>query len=140
MGKKGHGIELDAYVEAEVVQPLKNYVSEHTSVSMCERLMANLDMLKFIRRAYTEKEGFDIHPTTRHSVASPLPDQFKGAWFCLKKGFFERNDRDEVECYPLENGCSAEGKLAKNLLDVVVKGKEKIKKTSKPKFMTVFQM
>ena len=26
-GKKSHGIELDAFVEAEIVQPLKNYVS-----------------------------------------------------------------------------------------------------------------
>lgn len=29
LGKKGHGIELVAYVESEVVQLLKNYVSKH---------------------------------------------------------------------------------------------------------------
>ena len=127
LGKKGHGIKLDAYVEAEVVQPLKKYVSEPTSVSMCERLMANLDMLKSIRRAYMAKEGFDIHPTSRHSVSSALPDQFKGAWFCLKKGFFKTSEREEVECYPLENGCCASGKVPRNLLNLTVKGKEKIK-------------
>ena len=88
LGKKGHGIELDAFVEAEVVQPLKNYVSGHTTVNMCERLMANLDMMKYMRRSYMSKEGFDVHPTSRHSVQSSLPDQLKGAWFCLKRGFF----------------------------------------------------
>ena len=88
LGKKGHGIELDAFVEAEVVQPLKNCVSGHTTVNMCERLMANLDMMKYMRRSYMSKEGFDVHPTSRHSVQSSLPDQLKGAWFCLKRFFF----------------------------------------------------
>ena len=138
LGKKGRGIELDAYVEAEVVQPLKNYVSGHTSVLMCERLMANLDMLKYLRRAYMEKDGFDVHPTTSHSVPSSFPDQLKGAWFCVKKGFFERNDREEVECYPLDNGCNASGKVPKNLIDVVSKGKEKIKSNFKAKLYECF--
>ncbi len=37
LGKKGHGIELDAYVESEVVKPLKNYTSQHTTVGMLVR-------------------------------------------------------------------------------------------------------
>ena len=49
--KKGHGIELDGYVESEVVQPLKKYASGHTTLSMCERLMANIYMLKLLRGA-----------------------------------------------------------------------------------------
>jgi hypothetical protein len=69
LGKKGHGIELDAYVEAEVVQPLKNYISGHTTVNMCKRLMANLDMMKYLRRSYMNKDGFDVHPRSRQSGA-----------------------------------------------------------------------
>ena len=138
LGKKGHGIELDAYVEAEIVQPLKNYVTQHTSVSMCERLMGNLEMLTSIRRAYTAKDGFDVHPTSRHSIPSSLPDQFKGAWFCVKKGYFEVQGRSEVECYPLENNCLASGKLARNLLDVTVNGREKIKTNFKAKLYESF--
>ena len=138
LGKKGHGIELDAYVEAEIVQPLKNYVTQHTSVSMCERLMGNLEMLTSIRRAYTAKDGFDVHPTSRHSIPSSLPDQFKGAWFCLKKGYFEVQGRSEVECYPLETTCLASGKLARNLLDVTVNGREKIKTNFKAKLYESF--
>ena len=101
LGKKRHGIELDAYAEAEIVQPLKNYITQHTSVSMCEHLMGNLDMLTSIRRAYMAKDAFDVHPTSRHSIPSPLPDQFKGARFCIKKGYFKVQGRSDVECYPL---------------------------------------
>ena len=83
--KKGHGIELDGYVESEVVQPLKKYASGHTTVSMRERMMANIDMLKLLRGAYMGKEGFDAHHTSRHSDQTFFPDQLKGAWFCLQK-------------------------------------------------------
>ena len=100
--------------------------------------MANLVMLKTVRRGYTAKDGFDVHPTSKHAVASPLPDQFKGAWFCLKKGFFDRTERQEVECYPLKSGCCASGKVTKNLLDVVAKGKVKIKENFEAKLYDCF--
>ena len=138
LGKNNHGIELDAYVEAEIVQPLKKYVTQHTSVSMCERLMGNLDMLTSIRRAYMAKDGFDVHPTSRHSIPSSLPDQFKGAWFCVKNGFFKVQGRSDVECYPVDNNCSASGKLTRNLLDVSVKGREKIKTNFEAKLYESF--
>jgi hypothetical protein len=48
---------------------------------MCERLMGSIDLLKASRGAYTSKAGFDVHSTTRHSVADPFHDQLKGAWF-----------------------------------------------------------
>ena len=63
-GKKGHGIELDGFVESEVVQPLKKYASGHTTVTMCERLMANIDVLKMVRASYMGKDGFDVHHTS----------------------------------------------------------------------------
>jgi hypothetical protein len=86
-GIKGNGIELDAFVESEVVQPLKNYTTGHTTVTMCKRLMGSIDLLKFVRKTYMGKEGFDMHSTSRHSEQSSFPDQIKGAWFCLKRGF-----------------------------------------------------
>ena len=89
LGKKSHGVELDAYVESEVVRPLKNYASQHTTVDMCEKLMANLDLLKCVRRAYMSKQGFDVHHSSLHSVQSSLLDQIKGAWFCIQKEFFK---------------------------------------------------
>lgn len=77
--KKGHSIELDGYVESEVVQPLKKYASGHTTVSMCERLMANIDMLRLFRGAYMGKEESDVHQTSRHSEQTSFLDQLKGA-------------------------------------------------------------
>ena len=68
LGKKGHGIELDAYVESEVVQPFKKYVSGHTTVRMCERLMCNIDVMKCIRRAYMEKDGIVYTQCSRGNV------------------------------------------------------------------------
>lgn len=138
LGKKGHGIELDAYVESEVVKPLKNYTSQHTTVGMCEKMMANLDMLKCVRSAYMSKEGFDVHHTSRHSVQSALPDQIKGAWFCIQKEFFRNKKRSEIECYPVDNkGCSA-GKVPKNLINVLSKGKQKIKDSFTQKLYECF--
>ena len=84
-GKQGKGIELDGFVEAEIVQPLKKYASGHTTVPMCQRLMANVDMLKLIRAAYVGKQGFDAHHSSRHSEQTSFPDQLKGAWFCLQR-------------------------------------------------------
>ena len=49
MGKKGKAIEMDAYVENEVVHSLKVYCSGHTTVKMCERLMGNIDLMKSVR-------------------------------------------------------------------------------------------
>jgi hypothetical protein len=138
LGKKGNGIELDGYVESEVVKPLKQYVSGHSTVTMCERLMVNLDMIKAIRREYMGKDGFDVHHTSRHCVQSPLPDQIKGTWFCLRKGFFEDRKRQDVECYPLNSKGCASGKVPKNLLDVVEKGKNKIKDNFKAKLYESF--
>ena len=71
--KKGHGIELDGYVESEVVQLLKKYASGHTTIAMCERLMANIDMLKLLRGAYMGKEG--LMCITLHGTASKHPSQ-----------------------------------------------------------------
>ena len=84
-GKKRHGIELDGFVESEVVKSLKKYASGCTTVTMCERLMANIDMLKMLRAAYMGKERFDVHYTSRHSEQTPFPYQLKGAWFCLQQ-------------------------------------------------------
>ena len=52
MGKKGNPIEMDAYVESEVVCPLTVYYSGHTTVKMCECLMGNIDLMKSVRNAY----------------------------------------------------------------------------------------
>lgn len=137
-GKEGKGIELDAFVEAEVVQPLKKYVSGHTTVTMCKRLMANIDMLKLIRAAYLGKEGFNVYHTSRHSEQSSYPDQVKGAWFCLRSNFFANAKRQEVECYPLDKKGVAEGKLPNHLIDVIGKGKIKVKETFKEKLYECF--
>lgn len=137
-GKKGHGIELDGFVESEVVQPLKNYISGHTSVAMCQRLMANIDMLKLVRAVYTGKEGFDVHHTSRHSEQTAFPDQLKGGWFCLQKEFFKSTNRQEVKCYPLDKNGNTEGKVPKNLINVVEKGKTKVKETFKTKLYECF--
>ena len=67
-GKKGHGIELDGFVESEVVQPLKKYASGHTTVTMCERLMASLNCYDM----HTwERKG--LMCITLHGIASKHP-------------------------------------------------------------------
>ena len=52
---------------------------------MCERVMANVQMIGAIRKGYMSHEAFDVHPTTKHKEQDPFPDQLKGMWFCLKE-------------------------------------------------------
>ena len=105
---------------------MKTYATGHSTVNMCERLMANIDLLKSVRRAYMNKQAFDVHNTSHHSVQSSLPDQIKGAWFCVQKEFFRNKQRTEIECYPVDSKGNASGKVPKNLVDVIHKGKEEI--------------
>jgi hypothetical protein len=56
----------------------------------------------------------------------------------LQKGFFETKQRKEVECYPLDNKGNASGKVPKNLIDVVDKGKLKIKEKFQAKLYDCF--
>lgn len=109
-----------------------------TQLLLCQRLMAKIDMLKLVRAAYTGKEGFDVHHTSQHSEQTSYPDQLKGAWFCLRKGFFKSTNRQEIECYPLDKEGIAEGKVPKNLMSVVEKGKAKVEETFRLKLYECF--
>ena len=95
-GKQGKGIELDGFVEAEIVQPLKKYASGHTTVAMCQRLMANVDMLKLIRAAYVGKQGFDIHHSLRHSEHTSFPGALKRSMVLPTKRIFQ--ERQTKRC------------------------------------------
>ena len=50
----------------------------------------------------------------------------KGVWFCVQKEFFRNKKRTEIECYPVDSKGNASGKVPKNLVDVIHKGKKKI--------------
>jgi hypothetical protein len=52
---------------------------------MCERLMANIQMIETVRKAFMSRDAFNVHPTTKHKEQDPFPDQLKGMWFCLKE-------------------------------------------------------
>ena len=67
-----------------------------------------------IKDAYRGKEAFDDHTTTRHSVSSPLPDQLKGAWFCVNKQLFTPTVAKNTEVTGM---CSTET-VPQSLLDV----------------------
>ena len=96
-------------------------------MKMCQRLMGSIDLLKACRKAYSSKEGFDEHSTTKHSVADPFHNQLKGAWFCLKHGLLDPKVNEELPCsYGLDGGGKSTGQVSKQLLDVTDKGIAKI--------------
>lgn len=55
-------------MEHEVVRPLKTYISDHTTVKMCQRIIGSIDLLKSCCAAYKSQESFNVHHTVRHSV------------------------------------------------------------------------
>ena len=137
-GKEAKRIEMDAYVESEVVRPLKVYSSGHTTVKMCERVMGNIDLLKSISSAYKSPEGFDVHHTLQHSEQSPFPDQLKAAWFCLNKQFFVNKGRKEIAALPIDRKGQFDGKLSDKVVNVYDKGVQIIKDNFKTKIYDCF--
>ena len=133
-GKSGKGIELDSWVESRVVKATKNYVSGHATVKTCTRLGGSIDVISMIKDAYRGKEAFDDHTTTRHSVSSPLPDQLKGAWFCVNKQLFTPTVAKNTEVTGM---CSTET-VPQSLLDVEQKGCQKLKTNFKKKMYDLF--
>ena len=92
---------------------------------MCQRLMANVQLFGQVRRAYADKEAFDVHVTTKHKEQDAMPDQLKGMWFCLKEKFFQpKKENTSVHKYNWQG--QSDGNIPKNLRDVYQKGTEKI--------------
>ena len=54
-------------------------------------LGGSVDFVTKVKDAYKGELGFAGHSASRHSVASPLPDQLKGAWYCVHKGLFSNS-------------------------------------------------
>lgn len=129
---------MDAYVESEVVQPLKKYFSGHTTVKMCQRIMGNIDLLKSCRAAYKSRESFDVHHTSCHSEQSPFPDQLKAGWFCLTKDFFANRGRKEVKAIPLGKKGAFQDKISSKVVSSYDKGVQIIKDNFKSKLYECF--
>ncbi|CAB4030285.1 Hypothetical predicted protein [Paramuricea clavata] len=96
------------------------------------------------RNYFTETFRHIVNFTTKWPLATRLLLQkncsvnLLGAWFSIRKGFFEDKKRQEVECYSLDGNGSAAGKVPKNLLDVEQKGKIKIRDTFAAKLYDSF--
>ena len=104
---------------------------------MCKRLMANVQLFGQVRRAYADREAFDVHVTSKHKEQDPMPDQLKGMWFCLKEKFFQpQKDNTTVHKYNMQGQC--EGSITKSLKDVFQKGIDKIKQKFDQKMYECF--
>lgn len=108
-------------------------------MKMCERIMSSIDLFKAVRKAYSSKQGFDEHTTQRHSVPDSFPDQLKGTWFCLKNGFLNGIQSDELpDMYTLEGSGKPSGKVQKCFLNVQEKGTKKVAEKFKDKLYDSF--
>lgn len=136
-GNSKGNIDLDEYVETYIVQPLKNYVSGHTSVKMCKRLMANVQLFGKVRRAYADKSAFAIHVTSKHTEQDPLPDQLKGMWFCLKEKLF-KPEKGTTCISQYNTQGQKDGKVKQNLIDVYGKGVKKVEQNFNQKMYELF--
>ena len=137
-GKKGNPIEMDPYLESEVVYPVKVYYSGHTTVKMCEHLMGNIDLMKSVRNAYKSPDSFDVHHIGRHSEQDPFPGQLEAAWFCLSKEFFTNKKRKKTSALPVDKKGQFDGKISKKVVDVYEKGVKIIKENCKTKVYDCF--
>ena len=110
----------------------------HTSVQMCRRLMGNLKLFGSTRSAYSNPKAFDYHPTTKHKEQSPLPDQLKGMWFCLRNGFFKVSS-ERIPCqYPLQSTVDAQKNVSKMFWEIKEKGEKKVKEKFEAKLHDCF--
>ena len=94
-GKIGKGIEHDSWVEGCIVKPIKQSVSGHTTIKTCLQIAGSLDIIHTAREAYRGRESFDEHSTSHHSIPSPLPDQLKGAWYCISRKLMSSTGKED---------------------------------------------
>eukprot|EP00112_Aurelia_sp_Birch-Aquarium-sp1_P020150 Seg5125.3 transcript_id=Seg5125.3/GoldUCD/mRNA.D3Y31 product="hypothetical protein" protein_id=Seg5125.3/GoldUCD/D3Y31 len=98
-GKSGEGIEHDSWVEGCIVKPIKQSVSGHTTIKTCLQIAGSVDIIHSAREAYRGRESFDEHSTSHHSIPSPLPDQLKGAWYCISRKLISNTSKqDPIFC------------------------------------------
>ena len=104
---------------------------------MCKRIMANVQLFGQVRRAYADKQAFDVHVTTKHKEQDQFPDQLKGMWFCLKERFFlPQKDNTSIHKYNAHG--QHDGCITKNLMHVFEKGIEKIEQKFDQKMFECF--
>lgn len=106
---------------------------------MCQKLMGSIDVLKQTRSAYTSRDAFDVHPTSRHAVADSFCDQLKGAWFCLHNGWLDPiKETDGCPGYSVDGQGKVEGKVSQCYAAVEEKGKAKLKDNFESKLYDCF--
>ena len=99
--------------------------------------MANVQLFGQVRRAYADKQAFDVHVTSKHKEQDPFPDQLKGMWFCLKERFFQaQKDNTSIHKYNAQE--QHDGSITQNPRDVFEKGIEKIEQKFDKKMYECF--
>lgn len=105
---------------------------------MCKRLMGNLNLLDSVRTAYSNKEAFDNHPTTKHKEQSSFPEQIMGMWFCIQNKFFEVSCGKVPYQYPLQGNLPITKPVPKLAMNVKEKGERKVKENFATKLHDCF--
>ena len=96
---------------------------------MCERTMANIQIIEATRKAFMSKKAFDVHPTKKHTEQDPFPDQLKGMWFCLKEKFVTSVEgRNVIKHFPLDSSGVKEMQCPKKCCEIYKKRCEKVTK------------
>lgn len=111
----------------------------HTSVKVCERVMANVQIIEAIRKIFMSRQAFNVHPTTKHKEQDPYVDQLKGMWFCLKEDVVSCIEgRNIVRSFPLDSSSPENVPPPKKYCDIYSKGYEKVKKEFSKKLHECF--
>ncbi len=98
-------------------------------MKMCERMMANIQIIEATRKAFMSTKAFDVHPTKKHSEQDPFPDHLKGMWFCLREEVVSCVEgRNVIRHFPLDGSGPKEIQLPKKCYDIYKKGCEKVTK------------
>ena len=95
-GKTGTGMVLDSWVETFIFQPTNRNTHGQSTVKTCQRIVGNLNLVDNIRKSFTGRNSFDEHTTKRISIPSPLPDQLKDAWYCVKHMLLPTNKSESL--------------------------------------------
>ena len=105
---------------------------------MCQRLMANLDLLASVRNVYSDPKAFNYHQTTKHKEQSSLPDVVKGMWFCLTKKFFEVSAGKVPLEFPISDTAAARKPISNSYKEILKKGEKKVVEKFKSKLHESF--
>ena len=134
VGRKGHNVANDEYVETYLVKPLKMYCTGRTTTNMLKNLSVSSQIIKQVRDAYVE--AFERRKNKNRKKVDSLVDQVKVCIFACEHKFYDMSSED-VNIFDSKG--ITDKVMKKNAVSTVERGQYMLKDMFARKMYTYFE-